>query len=500
MVDDGGDVDRVLAFGDPEARAGGGLGHAERQGAHRRGHRDGDGHGAGRPGARAVGHGHRHRRLCQLEELVGGVGEEQVAGALRHGGALVGAREPTDLTDEVLDALGVRGHAGLLHREGVAVAVARQAGVADDRHADGEALEARQATGVVDHRIGRGQQPTYVLGPSEGDDAVLVVELLHQGVVAAAEHHRHSGTGVADRPGRARDVAHAPRPGDDEDDGPVLVDAEQLAALLALYVGGGLEEGVGQDGTDGVRRHADPAGGLERAAVPHREVLVDALVQPQAVHVDVGEEADRGDRELALPAERPCGLASQRVGRDDDVVADGQLADLALPHLPEPVGDGGTDAPVHLPVQPLVGARGVLELPGVEGAVERTHPGGQHLEVVVDLRVRPAGTQAPLQLVGHAVVPGAHGRRDDEHGRAAVACLAGLRCARTRHRAPPRCTVPATVRHDSLPHPGAGVVERTPDGRVAGPPDRPRTDGPVGVSQPGGGSDVAQNGTRPLHV
>ena len=109
-------------------------------------------------------------------------------------------------------------------------AVARDRPVGDHRHRVGVGLQRRQAAGILDHDVGRGQQPRHLVGPAHRVAEAAALERAAQAPVGAAEDHGEEppvrgdgghrlGHVGADTP-RARCEQHHPLVGPDAELGP----------------------------------------------------------------------------------------------------------------------------------------------------------------------------------------------------------------------------------------------------------------------------------------
>ena len=221
--------------------------------------------------------------------------------------------------------------------------------------------------------------------------------------LAAAADRLDGGDDVADTP-RARHHQHGPILGGEPE-----VAADGVAVVL------GVAEALAHERPARAGVLAAAGFGRRRRDLTHREMAVDATVDPERVDGEVGEVGDHRDPELLLAPHTAEDERRQRIHRHDRVGP--EVLDRTLERAAGQPGvehhRRGTQDRRHLVAQ-LVAPRRHAQLPLVVPAQQRPDVERDRVEEVDDLDPVPRRLETPAQLVGRAVVAGAHGRGDDE--------------------------------------------------------------------------------------
>ena len=204
------------------------------------------------------------------------------------------------------------------HHLRVVLAVTRDRQVRDHGEADGERLHAREAARVLDERVGRLHQRRHVVGPA--DDGAVRRAASSSARSLSSRPHTVIGWNSPLRPIASTVASTSPTPHEPATTSTARSrGSSPSAAPHRVAVDDGVAEPVADERPTGARVLAAAVGGGLRRELAHREVAVDAGVDPQGVDGEVGEEGDDRDPQRLLAAHAAEHERRQRVHRHDRV-------------------------------------------------------------------------------------------------------------------------------------------------------------------------------------
>ena len=306
-------------------------------------------------------------------------------------------------------------------RLGVPACMSRGRAEGDDRLAADERLQAGDAGGRVDDRVGRRHQLVHVVGEAEDARARLAGEVLFQAhadlLVEAADADDIRALELERRAHGAFELADAPAASGDDDQRAFLGQAQRAASVGLRHR---LEELLLDEGAhDACASRSRNALDRTHAGLVHDQVEIHPRVRPQRVHAEVADRCH--GRDLQDPAAAQVADDARRggMGRDDHVGV--HAADEAEERLRAEQGQArsrdrasGREAGEEEALEPVRPGQ-AAELDAVDVPAHERDDASDVLERVVDDDLGRFSPQLGLQRAGDGAVALALLGREDEH-------------------------------------------------------------------------------------